>query len=876
MSTAIIYGLTFVFLINALLSLSFALIAARRHQMSGAQWLTVLLFALVLWSFGFLMELNEPNLSQKLLWGKVQMVSVATVPVLWLLLALHFTKQNYRTAKRSYELLAMVIPAVTILLAWTNEYHSLIWVPYPNLEPYPSLISFAFGRGHWAWLQAFYSYLAIFSGTLVFIRGINRVPYLYRGQAFILIIAALLPWLGNMLFLSRIYPLPYVDLTPIGFCVGAIPIVVGLYRLQILEVAPLARELVVEHMLDPVFVIDNVNHIVDSNIAAQNLLRRSATDLIARPLADFFPTLASLEQVGRIVPHPELHLDIPGVGSQSYEIDIVNPNLEHTFQGRVLVLHNITERKRAEHTIHQARAEAEAANRAKSDFLATMSHEIRTPLNAVLGLTELVLMDDNLRADQRESLEQVRSSGDGLVKLLSDLLDFSKIEAGRLHLEEIEFDLYELASHTIEMFAPRAINKALNIRYTIQPDVPRVVLGDPTRLRQVLYNFLGNAIKFTDVGSVELQIHRIETPGTVAEPNNDLWIEVAVSDTGIGIAPERQAAIFDPFTQADQTTSRLYGGTGLGLTICKQLVRLFGGELKLESQLGLGSTFTFTARLQHAPEQSTVTKSPTLAENEVVYKKLFVLVADDNPINRKVLQKMLTMRGWDVQTANNGQAAVALCAHYDFDIALMDIEMPELNGYQACQAIRFREQQTQKHLPIVALTAHALPENRLRAFDAGMDEFLTKPIKSTELYEMVEKLTGYTKNQQKISLAEPSKNNVFDVQDLLQRCGDDHELVSEILTIFRETAPEQLVLLEGAIKSLNFAEIEEHAHKLKGTASTLSAMALADVANQLQTAGQTADAALAQALLPDLQLTYQELMVALKDDSLAFPIASLP
>jgi signal transduction histidine kinase/CheY-like chemotaxis protein len=383
-----------------------------------------------------------------------------------------------------------------------------------------------------------------------------------------------------------------------------------------------------------------------------------------------------------------------------------------------------------------ARDAALEASRAKGAFLASMSHEIRTPMNAVLGFTQLML-DTPLSADQRQMMETVRTGGDALLSLLNDILDFSKIEAGKVELEIQPMSIGACIEETLELLAPRAQAKQLALTCSIDPGMPETVLGDLTRIRQILFNLLANALKFTEAGAVSV------TAGIAWRCQEQALVRIDVRDTGIGIAAEHVARLFESFRQADASTARRYGGTGLGLAISKRLAELMGGEIRVESRPGAGSTFSFTF-LAVASGTGKTEGAPAVRDLDAADRSmaeripLRILVAEDNLVNQKLMIRLLERMGYRADLAANGLEVIDAVARRDYDVILMDMQMPELDGVEATRRLRARAEAG--HRPrIVALTANAMSEDRVRCLEAGMDEFLTKPIRAGQLAAALER-----------------------------------------------------------------------------------------------------------------------------------------
>jgi len=477
--------------------------------------------------------------------------------------------------------------------------------------------------------------------------------------------------------------------------------------------------------------------------------------------------------------------------------------------------------------------EADRANKAKSDFIATVSHELRTPLNGVVGMTQL-LATTRLDARQTEYVETIRSSGEALLGIINDVLDFSKIEAERVVIEEIPFDPRELVEQTRASFAHQAAAKSLGLETEVAAELPPRLVGDPLRLGQVLSNLVGNAVKFTDRGGVRVIV---DLDGDGAPPTGELLVRFRVIDSGIGIKPERIPSLFAPFVQEDQSTTRRYGGTGLGLAISKRFAELMGGTIGVASERGGGSTFTFTVPLREAAEETEAKDAATGTApiggaasgqaGDVAWTEAFagkrILVVDDDPVNRRVAVRVLTLLGAEAEEAESGHAAIAALGRRRFDVALMDCSMPGMDGFETTRRIRDPASGAlNPRLPIIAMTARTQPEDRQRCLAAGMDGYLAKPISIQALERAVAPALA-TAPGEPAGQAERRPAPVFEAREFAARYAGEPALADEILGLYLNQARPIFEAARAALARGDFKALGDGMHRLKGSSGAVGA-----------------------------------------------------
>jgi PAS domain S-box-containing protein len=568
---------------------------------------------------------------------------------------------------------------------------------------------------------------------------------------------------------------------------------------------------------------------------------------------------------------------------------------------RMQLEREVSMRTEALEALREAKDHAESASRAKSEFLAHMSHEIRTPMNGILGMTELLLQTE-LSEKQHHFVDTVYRSGSTLLRLINDVLDFSKVEAGKIELEHIRFDLVKTVREVTDLFVEQAQGKGINLTCVLAESVPSVLQGDPVRLQQILMNLVNNAVKFTKQGSITLTV-------TVAEASaSHALVRFEVQDSGVGIEPAAQAKIFEAFSQGDGSTARKYGGTGLGLSIVKQLAQLMEGAVGVRSEPGHGATFWCTARLEKVSgntregRKKSISRRGDVGPNgdlkipETKVAGARVLLVEDNPVNREVAVCMLEQLGCQVVAVEHGRDAVAATECAEFEVVLMDCQMPEMDGLSATKAIRDGEQRTGRHVTIVALTAHAIEGDREGCLAAGMDDYMTKPFTQGELGIMIQKWVRRSgdeavvaSNQSKAVPVEPARSpsdvteqgtkqapvialsgapladQVLDQIRALRRHGRP-DPVAKILTSFLESSATYVSAIHQAVVHQDAKALFHAAHALKSSSAMIGAMELSRVLKEFELLGSQGDVAGSYERMPELDAVYEAVRQAVLNE----------
>lgn len=520
------------------------------------------------------------------------------------------------------------------------------------------------------------------------------------------------------------------------------------------------------------------------------------------------------------------------------------------------ICEDVTLRKQMEIELKRAKEKAESASRTKSEFLANMSHEIRTPIGGIMGMADMALsLEPN--EDQKECLILIKTAAENLLEIVNDILDISKIEAGKMEMVPENFDLNVLLSTTVMNLRSVAEKKGIDIRYSIAPAVPQFLTGDQAKVRQVLFNLLGNAVKFTEKGRVDINIEKVG-PGAeeIAEPDKEIALLFSVGDTGIGISPDKYDSIFEAFEQVDGSVSKKYGGTGLGLAICKHLVTLMGGRIWLESKKGVGTTFYFTVTFKPADMAVAAEPSGLSPQAPPGSRSLMILLAEDNEVNQKFLKHWIEKAGHSVTVVGNGMEVLDVMEKTRFDLILMDIQMPGMDGIEATKMIRSSASRgIDPNIPIIALTAYAMKSDRERILNSGFNAYIAKPVDKNKLFNVVDSMIEERSLSEirKIVAEDISSDDIdIDLEALKADYDFDYELLADTVNGLKSHLPSEMEALGHALELNDFATATKISHKLKGSIGLFRAPKCLRYTERLEAATRNKDIDLSRTLFEEL------------------------
>jgi signal transduction histidine kinase/CheY-like chemotaxis protein len=755
------------FFVSAILTLGVIVLVWRHRKGSLGKAMLFMMLADFWWAISAGINASSTTLSSNRLWTIISYPGVLCVPVFFFIFVVYFSAHEDWLSRRNLVFL-WIIPAITLMMVLTNEWHHLHWsYLIPDTQLGGALIHY--GYGPWYYVMVVYMYSLVLIASLLLLQVAFKYRNDFRLQALAILIGVPLPWAGSIIYIFGLTPWPGLDHTPVFFSITGLFLSLAVFRFRLLEIMPVARDVIVDGLQDGIVVMDAQGRIVDINPAASILLNITDRNRVGQLGVDLIPQLKLLQE------RPVIEFEFPAGSGQppwlEYRLSSL-PGRNGRMLGTILTVRNITERKQMElafsretqrllHEAQEARAAAEQANKAKSAFLANMSHELRTPLNAIIGFTRIVRRkaEGLIPEKQIENLEKVLASAEQLLSLINTVLDIAKIEAGRMDVLPASFRIAPVIDLCINITQP-----LLRAHVILEKQVDEnltTIYSDQDKLRQIILNILSNASKFTHHGKILL----------VASKDGEN-LRLSVSDTGIGISEEALPRIFKEFQQADNTTTRQYGGTGLGLTISRNLARLLGGDLTVESKEGKGSTFTLVIPIQYGKlpvptldvstrprsKQETVPELKVEQQPETGTSKKRILVIDDDPDAVYLLQENLNSQEFDVFGARKGLDGLRMACEQKPQAILLDILMHETDGWQILHDLK--EDPLTTDIPVILLT---ILDKKALGFRLGASAYLLKPLDPIAVRDALYRVTGASLNEQSQVLVVDDDPNVAEM-----------------------------------------------------------------------------------------------------------------
>jgi PAS domain S-box-containing protein len=660
--------------------------------------------------------------AEKIFWSKLEYSGGLASPVLYFIFVLRFTRKDKQLSLIN-TLLLFTIPVITYLLVITNDLHELIWSGFSPISEKTNLMEYFHGIGFWIG-YILYSYVLLLLSAIYLINFIAHKSKTFRSQAWIILTGGMFPWFVSIIYLAGLSPVKGLDLTPFSITLSGTLACYAILNFRFLDLVPVARETLVEIIPDGIIALDSKNRIQDINKAAISFLGIGEKNIIGNSIDSAGAVVTLL--MNAVV--EENHVDQIEI-TTNHEIktfSILKQAIRNQPGSRLVIIQDITTAKLAEKELIKAKERAEESDRLKSTFIANMSHEIRTPLNGILGFTELLNMPNLTGKEQHDYLEIIRKGGNRMLKIINDIIDISKIESGQMQISISRTDIREQIESIYSFFVPEAEAKGIRLIRRTLPAEEAIINTDGNKIYDIQTNLIKNAIKFTSSGVVEFGFEK---------KNN--YLEFFVKDTGIGISEEQKEFIFERFRQGNDTLTRNYEGSGLGLSISKAYVEMLGGRIWFESEYGKGSVFHFIIPYNSHPELNPVPGEvipERIGVSEI--KDLVILIVEDDQPSELFISRLLSPFSKKILKAESGTQAVEICRNNsDINLVLMDVELPEMDGYEATHQIR----QFNKDLIIIAQTAFGLTGDKERALEAGCSDYISKPIHSKILFDLIKK-----------------------------------------------------------------------------------------------------------------------------------------